>query len=109
MARGIQELEALRPRVENVGLEDTSKAFNTARIEALELQNLFETAEATAHTAIARTESRGAHSREDYTERDDENWLLHSMYWSDGQKVGTRDVNMTPKTVPTFEPKVRTY
>ena len=109
MARGIKELEALRPRVENVGLEDTSKAFNTARIEALELQNLFETAEATAHTAIARTESRGAHSREDYTERDDENWLLHSMYWSDGQKVGTRDVNMTPKTVPTFEPKVRTY
>ena len=109
MARGIKELEALRPRVENVGLEDTSKAFNTARIEALELQNLFETAEATAHTAIARTESRGAHSREDYTERDDENWLLHSMYWSEGQKVGTRDVNMTPKTVPTFEPKVRTY
>lgn len=109
MARGIKELEALRPRVENVGLADTSKAFNTARIEALELQNLFETAEATAHTAIARTESRGAHSREDFTERDDKNWLLHSMYWSDGNKVGTRDVNMTPKTVPTFEPKVRTY
>ena len=109
MARGSKELEALRPRFEYVGLEDTSKAFNTARIEALELQNLFETAEATAHTAIARTESRGAHSREDYTERDDENWLLHSMYWSEGQKVGTRDVNMTPKTVPTFEPKVRTY
>jgi succinate dehydrogenase / fumarate reductase, flavoprotein subunit len=109
MARGIKELEALRPRVENVGLADSSKAFNTARIEALELQNLFETAEATAYTAIARTESRGAHSREDFSERDDENWLLHSMYWGEGNKVGTRNVNMTPKTVPTFEPKVRTY
>jgi succinate dehydrogenase / fumarate reductase flavoprotein subunit len=109
MARGIKALEALRPRIENVGLTDTSNAFNTARIEALELQNLFETAEATAYTAIARTESRGAHSREDYPDRDDEKWLLHSMYWSEGNKVGTRDVNMKPKTVPTFEPKIRTY
>ncbi len=109
MARGMKELEALRPRIENVALTDSSKAFNTARIEALELQNLFETAEATAHTAAVRTESRGAHSREDYPDRDDEKWLLHSMYWKDGKKVGTRDVNMTPKTVPTFEPKVRTY
>lgn len=109
MARGIKALEALRPRIENVGLTDTSNAFNTARIEALELQNLFETAEATAYTAVARTESRGAHSREDYPDRDDEKWLLHSMYWSQGKKVGTRDVNMKPKTVPTFEPKIRTY
>ena len=109
MAEGIKELAALRPRIENLGLTDTSKAFNTARIEALELQNLFETAEATAHTAAVRTESRGAHSREDYPDRDDENWLLHSMYWSEDTKVGTREVNMTPKTVPTFEPKVRTY
>jgi succinate dehydrogenase / fumarate reductase flavoprotein subunit len=109
MARGIKALEALRPRIENVGLTDTSKAFNTARIEALELQNLFDTAAATAYSAIARTESRGAHSREDYPDRDDEKWLLHSMYWSEGNRVGTRDVNMKPKTVPTFEPKIRTY
>ena len=109
MARGIKELAALRPRIENIALTDTSKAFNTARIEALELQNLFETAEATAHTALVRTESRGAHSREDYPERDDENWLLHSLYWQENTKVGNRQVNMKPKTVPTFEPKVRTY
>ena len=109
MERGIKELADLRERVENVGLTDTSKTFNTARIEALELQNLFETAEATAQVAAVRTESRGAHSREDFTERDDVNWLVHSMYWREGKKVGTRAVNFTPKTVPTFEPKIRTY
>jgi len=109
MQEGIKKLESLRGRIENVKCGDKSSAFNTARIECLELQNLFETAEATAIVAEARTESRGAHAREDFTERDDENWLCHSMYHRDGKRVGKRSVNFTPKTVDTFQPKIRTY
>ncbi|MDA9367900.1 succinate dehydrogenase flavoprotein subunit [Flavobacteriaceae bacterium] len=109
MQQGIVKLAELRERVNNVAIEDKSNAFNTARIEALELQNLFETAEATAIVAEARNESRGAHAREDFTERDDENWLCHSMYWREGKRVGKRSVNFTPKTVDTFQPQIRTY
>src|SRR5690606_36176379 len=109
MREGIGKLQALRERVENVQLEDTSNAFNTARIEALELQNLFEVAEATAIAAEGRTESRGAHAREDFTERDDANWLCHSLYFPGNKSLGRRAVNFAPKTVPVFEPKVRTY
>ncbi|MDA0693857.1 MAG: succinate dehydrogenase flavoprotein subunit [Proteobacteria bacterium] len=109
MQKGVEMLQALRPRIEAVSLEDKSNAFNTARIEALELQNLFEVAEATAISAEVRTESRGAHAREDYQERDDENWLCHSMYYADTKSVGKRGVNFKPRTVPTFEPKIRTY
>ncbi|MEY2909957.1 MAG: hypothetical protein RLZZ602_2480, partial [Pseudomonadota bacterium] len=79
MQEGIRKLQDLRERIQNVKLEDKSSAFNTARIECLELQNLFEVAEATAVVAEERKESRGAHAREDFTERDDENWLCHSL------------------------------
>ncbi|MGB2153996.1 MAG: succinate dehydrogenase flavoprotein subunit [Porticoccaceae bacterium] len=109
MKEGIEKLNALRPRIENVVLEDKSNAFNTARIEALELQNLFATAEATAIAAEGRTESRGAHAREDFQERDDENWLCHSVYFPESKTLGKRDVNFTLKTREAFEPKVRTY
>ena len=109
MREGIAKLATLRSRVENVVLADRSSAFNTSRIECLELQNLFETAEATAIVAEARDESRGAHAREDFTERDDENWLCHSLYHSDTKQVSKRGVNFTPKTVDTFQPKARTY
>lgn len=109
MREGIAKLETLRGRVENVVLADRSSAFNTSRIECLELQNLFETAEATAIVAEARDESRGAHAREDFTERDDENWLCHSLYHSDTKQVSKRSVNFTPRTVDTFQPKARTY
>ncbi len=109
MIEGMKKLDDLRERVSNVALDDKSNAFNTARIEALELQNLFEVAEATAIAAEARTESRGAHARDDFKERDDENWLCHSMYFPEDKRVGKRDVNFKPNTMEAFEPKARTY
>ncbi|GEN25786.1 succinate dehydrogenase flavoprotein subunit [Halomonas cupida] len=109
MVEGVQKLAELRERVANAHLEDKSAAFNTARIEALELDNLMEVAEATAIAALERKESRGAHSRYDYPDRDDVNWLKHSMYFPSEKRVGQRDVNFAPKTVDKFEPKVRTY
>lgn len=109
MDEGVKQLADMRERIENVSLEDKSAAFNTARIEALELQNLFEVAEATAISANVRKESRGAHARDDFQERDDENWLCHSLYSAESKTVGKRAVNFTPLTVDTFEPKIRTY
>jgi succinate dehydrogenase / fumarate reductase flavoprotein subunit len=109
MADGTSQLDAMRPRIEAVGVADKTRAFNTARIEALELQNLFEVAEATAISAEQRTESRGAHAREDFQERDDENWLCHSIYDPNTKKLGKRGVNFAPKTMDAFQPKIRTY
>jgi succinate dehydrogenase / fumarate reductase, flavoprotein subunit len=109
MKEGIKQLKSLRERVENLAIVDKSNAFNTARIEALEVQNLFEVAEATAITAEERKESRGAHARDDYQDRDDENWLCHSMYFPTDKRVGKRSVNFKPKTMQAFEPTVRKY
>ncbi|HAB08538.1 MAG TPA: succinate dehydrogenase flavoprotein subunit [Alcanivorax sp.] len=109
MEEGVQKLAKLRERIANAHLEDKSQSFNTARVEALELDNLLEVAEATALAASGRTESRGAHSRYDFPDRDDENWLCHSVFDPKSKKLGKRDVNFKPKTVDTFQPKIRTY
>ncbi|MDY7116940.1 succinate dehydrogenase flavoprotein subunit [Halomonas sp. SSL-5] len=109
MQKGVKQLAELRGRIANAYLPDKSNAFNTARVEALELDNLMEVAEATAIAALERKESRGAHSRYDYPDRDDVNWLKHSLYFPADKTVGQRDVNFKPRTVDTFEPKVRTY
>ena len=109
MQKGLAQLKEIRARVENLHLEDKSQAFNTARIEALELENLLEVAESTAIPAEFRKESRGAHDRNDFTERDDENWLKHSLFHPAGKNVTKRDVNFAPKTMEAFPPKIRSY
>jgi succinate dehydrogenase / fumarate reductase flavoprotein subunit len=109
MQKGLKMLDEIGERLKNIHLEDKSLAFNTARIEALELDNLYETAVATAVSAEGRRESRGAHARNDFTERDDENWLKHSIYDPTTKELSKRDVNFSPKTVEAFPPKVRSY
>jgi succinate dehydrogenase / fumarate reductase flavoprotein subunit len=109
MLKGLDLLRDLRVKVSNLYVQDKTGAFNTDRIEALELQNLFEVAYATAISAEQRKESRGAHARNDFTERDDENWLKHSVYYPLEERLGKRDVNFSPKTVESFPPKIRTY
>ena len=109
MQTGLELLNGIREKINNLHLEDKSQAFNTARIEALELENLMEVAEATAIAAEVRKESRGAHARNDFTERDDENWLCHSVFYPGDKTIGKRAVNFAPKTMDAFPPKIRTY
>ncbi|HGC4339769.1 TPA: succinate dehydrogenase flavoprotein subunit [Escherichia coli] len=109
MAKGLEQLKVIRERLKNARLDDTSSEFNTQRVECLELDNLMETAYATAVSANFRTESRGAHSRFDFPDRDDENWLCHSLYLPESESMTRRSVNMEPKLRPAFPPKIRTY
>ena len=109
MEKGVSALDDIRDKIENLHLKDKSAAFNTNRVEAIELQNLFEVAEATAISSLQRTESRGAHAREDYPDRDDENWLCHSLYDPTTKILGKRHVNFEPSQVEAFPPKIRTY
>jgi succinate dehydrogenase / fumarate reductase flavoprotein subunit len=106
---GIRKMRALEQRLQGVRLRDHSQVFNTARIEALELENLMDIALATVHSAAARQESRGAHSRLDYPKRDDRNWLKHTLYFRDGHKLDYKPVRIKPLTVETFPPKERVY
>ena len=109
MAEGLEQLKVIRERLKYARLDDKSAEFNTQRIECLELDNLMETAFSTAVAANYRTESRGAHARFDFPERDDENWLCHSVYSPETESMFKRKVNMETKFRPAFPPKARTY
>ena len=109
LSEGVDKVLALQKRMPDVRLRDHSQIFNTARIEALELENLMDVAVATIMSAHKRQESRGAHSRIDFTERDDVNWLRHSLYHKASHTVDYKPVRMKPLTVDTFPPKPRTY
>ncbi len=109
MRGALSQLAEMRKRVEHAHLTDKTEVFNTARVEALELDNLLEVAEATAVAAEGRRESRGAHARVDYEERDDENWLCHSLYFSQDRSLRKRAVNFNPTIVDPFEPVARVY
>jgi len=109
MQAGYQQLCALRDQLPDVRLRDQSQQFNTARIEALELENMFDVGIAIAVSALHRRESRGAHSRPDYPERDDMQWMKHTLYFREGDTIDYKAVRTKPLTVQSFPPKARVY
>lgn len=109
LKEGVVKIKEVAERSKRTMISDKSKVFNTARVEALELDNLIEVAMATMISAEARTESRGAHARDDYPNRDDKNWLKHSLWFKDGSRLDSRPVHIKPLTVEAFEPKARVY
>jgi len=102
-------MKEVAERAKRTFIADKSKVYNTARVEALELENLVETALATIVCAEARKESRGAQARADFPERDDKNWMKHTLWYKEGNRLEYKPVHTRPLTVPTMEPKVRTY
>jgi succinate dehydrogenase / fumarate reductase flavoprotein subunit len=109
LQEGLEKVLQLEQRLQNVRIQDQSKIFNTARIEALELENLMDIAIATVASALGRQESRGAHSRMDYPERNDNNWLKHSLYYKEDHRLDYKPVTLKPLTVESFPPKERVY
>ncbi len=109
MDEGTRQMTELTERAKNIHLKDKSKTFNTARVEALELANIIETANATMFSAAARQESRGAHAHDDCPERDDENWMKHTLWFKDNNHLSYKAVNLQPLTAEPIPPKVRTF
>jgi succinate dehydrogenase / fumarate reductase flavoprotein subunit len=116
LAEGVKKIRAVSERVARTGIADKSQVFNTARVEALELDNLIEVARATMVSAEARKESRGAHDRADCHDRpgfpngrDDQNWLKHTLWYKDGDRLEYKPVNLKPLTAETIPPKARAY
>jgi succinate dehydrogenase / fumarate reductase flavoprotein subunit len=109
LVEGVRKLKDVAERAGRTGIQDKSKTFNTARVEALELDNLIETAVASLVSAEARKESRGSHDRADCPERDDRNWLKHTLWYKNGDRLEYKPVHVKPLTVEPFEPKARVY
>jgi len=109
MDSGVAKMNEITERAKSIHLKDKSKVFNTARVEALELANLVEAANATMVSAAARRESRGAHAHNDHPNRDDQNWMKHTLWFSEGNRLDYKPVKMTPLTVESIPPKVRTF
>ncbi|MFZ5756089.1 MAG: succinate dehydrogenase flavoprotein subunit [Pseudomonadota bacterium] len=109
MDEGVQKVLEIDKRVGSLHLKDKSKVFNTGRIEALEVENLIEAAKATMISAAARKESRGAHAHDDFPERDDENWIKHTLWYKDGNRLDYKPVKMKPLSVDSIPPKKRTF
>jgi succinate dehydrogenase / fumarate reductase flavoprotein subunit len=109
LSEGVSKIAGLAERARYIHLQDKSQVFNTARVEALELDNLVEAARATVISAEARKESRGAHAHRDHPDRDDVNWMKHSLFYSEGGRLAYKPVNLKPLTVESFKPKARTF
>jgi succinate dehydrogenase / fumarate reductase flavoprotein subunit len=106
---GVQKMKDVAERAGRTGIQDKSRTFNTARVEALELDNLIETAVASLVSAAARTESRGSHDRSDFPKRDDANWIKHTLWYKEGSRLEYKPVHTKPFSVEPFEPKARVY
>ena len=109
LKEGVTKISKIAERAEHTEIRDKSRVFNTARVEALELTNLAEVALATMVSAEARNESRGAHARDDFSIRDDNKWLKHTLYFSEERRLDYKPVRLKPLTVESFSPKARTY
>ena len=109
LAEGVAKIKAVAERAKRTQIKDKSKVFNTARIEALELDNLIEVARASMISAAAREESRGAHDRADHPKRDDVSWLKHTLWHREGDRLTYKPVHLKPLTVDSFQPKARVY
>ena len=114
LKEGIKKIEEISKSFNEISISDRSMVFNTDLVEALELENLISQSKVTLTSAFNRKESRGAHAREDFSERDDKNWLAHSLVWLDENgniKFDTRPVHLNTLTnnIKTISPKKRVY
>ncbi|MFY8167755.1 MAG: succinate dehydrogenase flavoprotein subunit [Candidatus Limnocylindrus sp.] len=109
LTNAVKEIQRLKGEYQRVRVEDTGSVFNTDLLEARELGYLLDASEATAVSALARKESRGAHSREDYPERDDEKYLAHTLVWRGADEAPATKIDYKPVTITKFEPKPRVY
>ncbi|BDW11205.1 succinate dehydrogenase flavoprotein subunit [Polynucleobacter sp. SHI8] len=109
MDDGVVKMAELTEKAKHIHLKDKSKTFNTARVEALELANIVEAANSTMYSAAARQESRGAHAHDDCPDRDDENWMKHTLWYKENNRLDYKPVNLQPLTAESIPPKVRTF